>query len=212
MRLILFDYDGVIADTLADMIQFAQEACDELAVEHVVIPSNLQNLEVMSFATFGRACEVPESLVGEFVRICTGKFAAKKTPPAIFDGLPNVIRRLSSNNILSIVTGNTVANVNAFLSYHRLQFCFRAVYGVDMPGSKVEKILKLREQFEVIEEAAFFIGDSLSDVRAAREADVTSIAVSWGHQHLDLLIRDKPDVIVHSPVDLMKVFGETDGT
>jgi len=211
MQLILFDYDGVIADTLADMIQFAQEACNELAVQHVVIPSNLQNLEIMSFATFGRACEVPESLVGEFVRLCTGKFAAKKTPPAIFNGLPDVIRRLSSNNILSIVTGNTVANVNAFLSYHGLQNCFRAVYGVDMPGSKVENILKLKEQFEVKEEAAFFVGDSLSDIRAAREANVKSIAVSWGHQHLDLLIRDKPDVIVHSPVELLNVLDEADG-
>lgn len=211
MRLILFDYDGVIADTLADMIQFAQDACDELAVQHVVIPSNLQNLEVMSFATFGRACGVPESLVGEFVRICTGKFAAKKTPPAIFDGLPNVIRRLSDNNILSIVTGNTVANVNAFLSYHKLQSCFHVVYGVDIPGSKVEKILKLKEQFEVKEKAAFFVGDSLSDIRAAREANVKSVAVSWGHQHLDLLIRDKPDVVVLSPVELLKVFGEADG-
>lgn len=210
MRLILFDYDGVIADTLADMIQFAQDACDELAVQHVVIPSNLQNLEVMSFATFGRACGVPESLVGEFVRICTGKFAAKKTPPAIFDGLPNVIRRLSDNNILSIVTGNTVANVNAFLSYHKLQSCFHVVYGVDIPGSKVEKILKLKEQFEVKEKAAFFVGDSLSDIRAAREANVKSVAVSWGHQHLDLLIRDKPDVVVLSPVELLKVFGEAD--
>jgi len=211
MRLILFDYDGVIADTLADMIQFAQDACDELAVQHVVIPSNLQNLEVMSFATFGRACGVPESLVGEFVRICTGKFAAKKTPPAIFDGLPNVIRRLSDNNILSIVTGNTVANVNAFLSYHKLQSCFHVVYGVDIPGSKVEKILKLKEQFKVKEKAAFFVGDSLSDIRAAREANVKSVAVSWGHQHLDLLIRDKPDVVVLSPVELLKVFGEADG-
>ena len=211
MRLILFDYDGVIADTLADMIQFAQDACDELAVQHVVIPSNLQNLEVMSFATFGRACGVPESLVGEFVRICTGKFAAKKTPPAIFDGLPNVIRRLSDNNILSIVTGNTVANVNAFLSYHKLQSCFHVVYGVDIPGSKVEKILKLKSQFEVKEESPFFVGDSLSDIRAAREANVKSVAVGWGHQHLDMLVREQPDVVVLSPVELLKVFGEADG-
>ena len=36
MALILFDYDGVLADTLGDMILFAQQVCDELGVDHIV--------------------------------------------------------------------------------------------------------------------------------------------------------------------------------
>ena len=55
MQLILFDFDGVLADTFSDMIQFAQETCDELGVNHTVKSADLSNLEVMSFATFGKA-------------------------------------------------------------------------------------------------------------------------------------------------------------
>ena len=51
MALILFDYDGVLADTLGDMILFAQQVCDELGVNHVVTPQDLNSLEIMSFAT-----------------------------------------------------------------------------------------------------------------------------------------------------------------
>ena len=69
MALIIFDYDGVLADTLADLLRFGQQACDQLGVKHTVTQADLSNLEVMSFATYGRACEVPEHLVDEFVKI-----------------------------------------------------------------------------------------------------------------------------------------------
>lgn len=205
MRLLIFDYDGVLADTLADMLKFAQETCDELGVTHTVIPSDLRDLEVMSFTTFGRACGVPEELTGEFARRCTRKFAEKIAPPAVFDGLAEVVRRLAEENLLLIVTGNTAGNVNAFLRHHGLLDCFRMVYGVDMPGSKLEKIQIAQKQFGTGSEPVYFVGDSLSDLRAAHEAGVGSVAVSWGHQSLDVLIRGKPDAIAHSPAELYAI-------
>lgn len=205
MRLLIFDYDGVLADTLADMLQFAQETCDELGVMHTVLPSDLRELEVMSFTTFGRACGVPEELTGEFARRCTRKFAEKITPPAIFDGLSEVIGRLAENNILVIVSGNTTGNVNAFLFHHGLLDCFRMVYGVDMPGSKPHKIEMAKQRFGTGNETVYFVGDSLSDLRAARETGVKSVAVSWGHQSLDALARGKPDAIAHSPAELYAI-------
>lgn len=205
MQLLIFDFDGVLADTLADMLRFAQEACDELRITHTVVPGDLSDLEVMSFADFGRACEVPEQSVREFVRRCTSKFEQKASPPDIFPGLPDVIRILSDGNKLVVVTGNTTDTVNAFLVHHGIQDCFVRVLGVDLPGSKTEKIMEAKREFETVDEATFLVGDSLSDIRAAREANVRSIAVSWGHQSMDMLIRGKPDALVHSPDELLEV-------
>jgi phosphoglycolate phosphatase len=205
MSLILLDFDGVLADTLADMLSFAQQVCDELGVKHSVVQTDLSELEVMSFATFGRACGTPEDLVDEFVRRCTGKFAEKKSPPALFDGLGEVVRTLAENHSLAVVTGNTGGNVGAFLKQHGLEDSVRAVYGVEMPGSKAEKILMAKRQFATDGEAVFMVGDSLSDVRAARDADVKSIAVSWGHQSLEKLVGERPDYVVHEPQDLIEI-------
>lgn len=202
MALILFDFDGVLADTLGDMLRFAQEACNELGIQHFVTQGDLSNLEVMSFAEYGRACEVPEQMVEEFVRRCTGKFGAKKSPPAIFEKLDEIVRKLSASHILGVVTGNTKQNVKTFLVEHELDDCIRAVYGVDSPGSKSEKISLAQTQFAVENEAVFMVGDSLSDIRAARQAGVKSIAVSWGHQSLEMLIRAAPDYLVHLPQEL----------
>jgi phosphoglycolate phosphatase len=203
MSLILFDFDGVLADTLADMLRFAQEVCEELGVKHPVVQTDLSELEVMSFATFGRACEMPEHLVNEFVRRCMGKFAEKMTPPALFSGLGEVMVKLAESHTLAVVTGNTGGNVRAFLEEHGLEGCVRAVYGVDMPGSKVDKILMAKSQFAAEGEEVFMIGDSVSDIRAAREVGVRSIAVSWGHQSMERLLEAEPDHVVYRPEEII---------
>ena len=205
MTLILFDFDGVLADTIADMLRFAQEVCAELGVKHTVVQTDLSELEVMSFATFGRACGIPEDLVDEFVRRCTGKFAEKKAPPEIFNGLGEVLRKLAKSHVLAVVTGNTEGNVRTFLEQHGLEGCFRALYGVDMPGSKAEKILMAKSQFVAEAETVFMVGDSMSDVRAARAAGVKSIVVSWGHQSLGRLVGAVPDAIAHLPEELIEI-------
>ena len=203
MALIIFDYDGVLADTLDDLISFGQQACDQLGVKHTVTQDDLSNLEVMSFATYGQACEVPEHLVDEFVKISLNLFAGKKSPPAIFDGMSEIIQHFSSQHKLAIVTTNSSQNVNLFLTQHGLSDLFHVVYGVDTPGSKAHKISLARERFG--EESVFMIGDALSDIRAAKEASVTSIAVTWGHQSLETLQRGEPDYVVNSPSELVEV-------
>src|SRR5512138_1825679 len=103
MALIIFDYDGVLADTLEDLLQFGQAACNQLGVKHVVTKDDLTNLEVMSFATYGQACEVPEHLIDEFVRLCLNSFAEKRSPPAIFTDVGPVLIHLSSHHKIAIV-------------------------------------------------------------------------------------------------------------
>jgi len=49
------------------------------------------------------------------------------------------------------------------------------------------------------------VGDSLSDIRAAKETSTTSIAVTWGHQNLEHLLRGNPDHVVNFPHDLIEI-------
>jgi len=203
MSLIIFDFDGVLADTLGDLLQFGQQACDALGVEHVATQADLDALEVMSFAAYGLQMGVPESLVDEFVRMCIDKFNRKEIPAAMFDGLGEVVRQLSVDNVLAVVTGNDSRAVQAFLAAHGLEAHVRAVFGLDAPGSKVEKIARARELFAAVGETVWMVGDSASDIRAAQEAGVVSIAVSWGRQGADRLTRAGPDHLVHAPGELL---------
>ena len=206
MALILFDFDGVLADTLGDMIQFGQEVCDELNVKHIVTPNDLEKLEIMSLAEYGRQLEVPANLVDEFVSRCLTRFMNKPHPPRIFDGMKQVVVQLSASHVIGIVTGNSTPVVETFLIENGIRLDVHAIFGVDSPGSKTEKISLAQNQLAAGHEAVFMVGDSASDIYAAKEASVKSIAVSWGHQGAEILIRAKPDYFVHSPYELLKIF------
>ena len=206
MALILFDFDGVLADTLGDLLQFGQEVCDELGVRHMATPDDLDSLEIMSFATYGRQLEVPEEFVDEFVRRCLKKFVQKQYPIRMFDGMRQVIVELSVHHAIGIVTGNTTRAVENFLLENNIQQYISATFAVDLPGSKTEKILMAKGHLVKNSEEVYYIGDSVSDIHAARNVSVKSIAVSWGHQSLSKLTNAKPDFIVHSPRELLEVF------
>jgi len=208
MALILFDFDGVLADTLDDLLQFGQEVCNELGVHHHVVKEDLSTLEVMSFATYGRQLEVPDALIEKFVQRCLEKIAEKESPPAIFTGLADVVRYLSKRHTLGVVTTNSAKNVQAFLAQHGLEDCILAIYGVDQPGSKAEKISRARKKFGTAGEEVFMIGDAVSDVIAAKQASAKSIAVSWGHQSLNNLIKAEPDYIVHATSEIVQLIDQ----
>lgn len=211
MTLVIFDYDGVLADTLDDLLQFGQRACHQLGVDHVVTKEDLSKLEVMSFASYGRACEVPEHLINDFVGISLKFFEEKDAPPAIFSGMTEVIQSLAKDHKIAIVTTNSSKNVHAFLASHGLNNSVHIIYGVDTPGSKAQKISMARERFTKPGEAVFMVGDAISDIRAAKEAKVTSVAVTWGHQGLENLLRGEPDFVIHSPKDLTEIIERITG-
>jgi phosphoglycolate phosphatase-like HAD superfamily hydrolase len=81
------------------------------------------------------------------------------------------------------------------------------VYGIDSPGSQAHKISIAWDQLSAgaKRESVFMVGDSLSDIRAAKEASVTSIAVTWGHQSPSRLLSGDPDHVAHVPDDLIDI-------
>jgi phosphoglycolate phosphatase-like HAD superfamily hydrolase len=56
------------------------------------------------------------------------------------------------------------------------------------------------------------VGDSASDIHAAKEAGVKSIAVTWGHQSAKTLLRANPDYLVHSPTELYELIEDRRAT
>jgi len=211
MALILFDFDGVLADTLDDMLNFAQAVCVELGVDRIPAPADLDILETMSFVEYGKQLGVPPHLAGEFASRCLQRFIEKSHPPKIFAGMAQVIEQLSARHTLAIVTGNTTRAVENFLRENNIRQFICAVLAVDQPGSKVEKIQKATRQLATDKDVVYYVGDAVSDIHAARHASVKSVAVSWGHQSLGKLINAQPDHIIRTPHEFIELFEKSEG-
>ena len=208
MALILFDFDGVLADSLDDMLNFAQDVCAEMGIDRTPTPEDLDALQTMSFVEYGKQLGVPPPLAGEFASRCLQRFIEKPHPPKIFAGMVQVIEQLSAHHTLAIVTGNTTRAVENFLIENNIRQFVSAVFAVDQPGSKVEKIQKAKSQLATESDAVYYVGDAVSDVHAARQAAVKSVAVSWGHQSLGKLVKAQPDDVVHTPQEIIALFAK----
>ena len=208
MAIILFDFDGVLADTLADLLNFGRIACEQLGLPRTPTPADLDVLENMSFIDYGRQLNLPEQLINEFVSLCLEMFHQRTQSPKIFDGMAQVVEQAAIHNQIGIITGNTTRTVKNFLEENELQKYIKLIIGVEQPGSKPEKIERALEIFAQPGDIACIIGDSVSDIHAAKQASIKSIAVSWGHQSLSKLKAANPDYLVKSPQELQQILSK----
>ncbi len=160
MAIILFDFDGVLADTLEDTLNFAREACAQIGFECNPTPADLEELEIMSVPDYGRQLEVPPEQLNEFVDRYLQMFTQKPNPPKIFPGMERVITEAAQRNILAIITGNTTPTVQAFLKEHEVGNYVRLVIGVEQKDTRPEKIRIALRELGHRKEPAYMVGDS----------------------------------------------------
>jgi phosphoglycolate phosphatase-like HAD superfamily hydrolase len=205
-QIIIFDFDGVIADSLSPMLSYAGQVCQELGYPCNPTPGDLEILEQMEFSEFGRQLGVPEALIDKFVNRNFELFSEREEPLAIKSGIKSVIEKLSNRAFLGLVTGNSCKVVEKFQDAHGLNNAFQIILAAEDNGSRVAKILKVISLSGGPKIEAYMIGDAVSDIRAARQAGIISVVVGWGHQTTKKLSEEKPDFLVDRPEDLLTLF------
>lgn len=205
-RVIIFDFDGVLADTRQLMLENAEQACAELGHPCQATAADLEALDPMSFPELGRRLGIPEDQVEEFTRRNLELFGAAQEPPEIFPGMVETLARLSELGRIAVLTGNGARVVRKFLAHYGLAAYVELLLTQEDPGTRAEKITRLARELGAADGMVYMIGDSVSDIRAARQAGVCSIAVTWGHQSKAKLSRLGPDLIVETPQELIEIF------
>jgi phosphoglycolate phosphatase-like HAD superfamily hydrolase len=208
-KVLIFDFDGVLADTRDDILRFAEVACAELGYPCRATLGDLNALEHMSFDNLARRLGVPEERVEAFTKRSFELFNARSQPPAVVAGMPAVVAQLSERHDVGIVTGNNLETVRDFLQHHGLKSYVQAVLAVDAPGTRPEKIERIAAGIGDPGSEIYVIGDAVSDIRAAREASAKSVAATWGHQSGPKLEAAAPDYVVHAPEELLGLFADT---
>lgn len=207
-RILIFDFDGVLADSLAPMLSYAGQICQELGYPCTPTQKDLEILDRMEFSEYGRQLGIPEEKIETFVTRNFELFSRREEPLAITPGIESVIRELSQIAILVVITGNSCTVVGKFLDIYGLQEEFQTVLGAEDDGSRVEKILEIISLIGESNGEVYMIGDAVSDIRAAREAGIKSIAIGWGHQSKEKLLTENPDFLVDQPEDLLTLFSD----
>ena len=203
---ILFDYDGVLVDSIAFNLKAVGAAAQTLGYNEVPSAEYCRDAECISFERWARSVGMTEDHMEQFVSDVHQRVTAGASSLSIFDGISDLLERLSANNSLAVITGNVSAAARAFLDKHGVADHFTDILGADHPGSKSEKIDSLRRSADFLPHSTYYIGDAGTDIQHGRASGVRTVAVTWGYQGRERLSRENPDFIVESVDELAGVF------
>lgn len=202
-RLFLFDFDGVIVDSL-DFYEESSGLCFERMGFHAVATRDdfLDLFEDNFYAAL-----VKKGLdVSEFDRVA--KQVDHKVDFSMivpFYEMTAVLEELAKNNILVVVSSNSRKDIDQILSRYDFAHYFDGILSADFMRSKVDKILHAMEQWNMGKEKTYFVGDTVGDIKEAREAGVHTIAVTWGWHSKERLTKADPDYLVEAPKDFFNI-------
>jgi phosphoglycolate phosphatase-like HAD superfamily hydrolase len=201
MPIIVFDFDGTIADTLSVVIRIANKFADYYGYKKIPL-SDLPKLREKKPSAVLRYLGISIfklPIIARKIRFEMNKEIANlKTAVDIKDTL---VHLKENGCILGILTTNSRENVIEFLKKNDLElfdfiYSGRAVFG---KGRLLKKIIKEKK---IDNEYPIYVGDEIRDVEAAKNAGIKVIGVSWGYNTKNALSRYHPDYIIEKPEDL----------
>lgn len=206
--LILFDYDGVIADSLEVYFAEFTKTCRELGIQHI----NSKEAFLKLFDGNLAAQLVKAGFPLRKLRALAEKYAPRLEEISAgispFPGVTETLARLSERHPVLIITSNSSAMVKRFTEREGLVE-IRGVIGAEEETSKVKKIRMAKKLFP--RHCPYYIGDTLGDMYEARRAGAVPIAAAWGWHDKARLQCGKPRYVAGCHADLLALFetGET---
>lgn len=202
---IVFDFDGTIADTMADIAEIMNELSGEFGFEKVEEKKLKEIKGERSGAAFEKmgisGAKMP--LVSKKIKFILGKRMKEIKP---IRGMKETLTRLKEEGYrLGILTSALPRNVSKFLKSH----CwnpFDFIYCEDNMFKKDKAMNLLLKKEKLNPEQVFYVGDETRDIEAAKKSGVKTVAVTWGFNNEKILLKEKPDFLIKKPKELLEIF------
>jgi phosphoglycolate phosphatase len=191
----MFDFDGVIADSLDDQCRAFVETLQANGLEHLATQARFLDFTEANWFEALAEAGVPEGVVAEI----EDAFGAAPSPE-LFPRMAEVIGRLGAAHPVVVITSSRTRVVERILGERGAPVV--EVLGGEKEASKTRKIRSVRRRFgESL--AAWYVCDTVGDVLEARAAGAITVGVAWGWHGEERLLRAAPDVIARTPRDLL---------
>lgn len=201
--ILMFDFDGVICNSLDVVLPEVKMVFDEVGFD------KLQTREELIALLDGNV----------FLRLTAAGFPIKKLKwlghkfkPHLehlyrriepFPGIVEVINHAAEAFPLYIITGNRAETVASFCSRNGIEG-IREIIGSDIERSKIKSIRRIKKLHP--RRDPYYIGDTLGDMHEARKAGVKRIGAVWGWHGRERLRRENPEYMAEKPEDLTDLF------
>lgn len=212
VKLIIFDLDGTLCDTicdLADAVNFSLKKMGypihSLEAIKGFVGNGIKNLIIRSMPESERVEEKIEETKKFFFEYYKVHFADKT---AAYDGIVETVNTLKEKGIKLAVCTNKEDTMAKAVVKKLFGDTFSLVLG---QGDKFplkpnpDSSYYIMETIGAKKEDTVFIGDSDVDIKTAKNAGLKSIGVSWGFREVQELIDNGCDHLAKNPSDIIKL-------
>lgn len=206
MAVIIFDFDGTIADSFDYVAGFLER---HVRKSHELTPDEKQKLRGMTMRQMAAHLGSPRWKLPWLFIIGRRAMGRAIYDVPIFAGMGKVIEQLhAEGHELLIVSSNNNRNIKRSLKQHHLYKFFTDIYGNAGFFGKRRAIRSVLWRNSLKPEDAYYIGDEARDVVAAKAANVRAISVSWGFDEAHILEQHEPTAVAHKPNDIVRILEE----
>ncbi|HUN56005.1 MAG TPA: HAD family hydrolase [Smithella sp.] len=201
MKMFLFDFDGVLVDSLA---VYEKTVMDNLQKIHQPIIRNREEFLELFDDNFYESLKNRGIDLDIFMKASEDILAQVKIKDMKpFPEVAPVIEELHKNHCLIVVSSNDCASIKESLEFFNYDEYFKEILGSDFMFSKKEKILYAAGKYDVAPENIYYIGDTTGDIKEGREAGVKTVGVTWGWHSKEKMAAAKPDYLFDNPRQLL---------
>lgn len=204
-KVIIFDFDGTIADTLDAVVNISNRLAanfgyKQTSQEEIAQLKNLNSREIIKQSGIS-IFKVP-FLIRKVKAELNKEIKNLKLIPGIKEALVQI---KNQNHQVLILTSNSKENVISFLQQNDMQDLFDFIYSGATLFGKSRIINNILKQENLNSKEVFYVGDETRDIEAARKSEIKAIAVSWGFNSKKVLAEQNPDYLIHHPEELIYV-------
>lgn len=212
-KCIIFDLDGTLLYTLEDLknsVNFAlnksgfkERSLDEI---RMFVGNGIEILVRKS---------VPDNITEEEFKTCFENFKShykihSEDNTKEYNGITELLKILKCKGfLLAVVSNKADFAVNTLCAKYfdgLLDIAFGEREGIKRkpcPDS-VNEVVKI---LGVEKENCYYVGDSEVDVKTAHNAEIKCIACTWGFRSKNVLENEKPEYIIDSPEEILRIVG-----
>jgi phosphoglycolate phosphatase len=183
---IIFDFDGVIADSFDVNLALSKEHDEDATLEDFLAhhDGNVFETPRINFK--------PERLEEFYAEY------RKRLGPSHIERASAPLRRLGEKHSLYIISSNGEEGIKEVLEKAGVVQLFTRIMGAETHTSKEEKFKMLMADNAVTPENSVFITDTLGDIKEAHKVNIRTIAETFGFHDKERLAQGNPFKIVDS--------------
>lgn len=213
-RLIAFDLDGTLIDSVPDLAVAVQQALHEVGLakpsESLVrdwVGNGAQVLveRALTWAlNMAPEAELQQSAYDAFMRHYG---AAPNALTALYPGVSEALHALhEAGFVLALITNKPERFIAPILSHFDLLALFTATVGGDSLAEKKPSpmpLIHVAQTLDIAPSESVMVGDSRHDIAAGKAAGFATVALPYGYNHGEPIEQSHPDLLVASLRELM---------